>query len=452
MTETMVDPVAELRSEREAAFAELEAITKTVTAEGRGALSEEERESFQAAQAKVDDLDDRIAAFEATEKRRKVAATKAAADGRTGVQVGAEPRTYSKDAERREGVSFLRDLMNKNDDPGASDRLRRHMAEAKDNELRGVELRAVGTGAFAGLTVPQYLTDLVAPVARPGRVVADLCNSHPLPADGMTVNISRITTATSTAIQATENATVSETNADDTLLTVNVRTIAGMQDVSRQAVDRSSGADAIIVADLMADYDQTLDNSILNDDGTSGTHLGIRSTSGIVAVTYTSATPTAAEAYPKLFDLVQQIQSGVFAGADALVFHPRRWWWFASQVGSTFPFIQAFQTAGVNVGGQVQSMTYGSGPAGIIAGLPAYLDANIPTNVSTNQDVILGITRSELHLWEDAGAPLMIRSEEVAANSLTVRFVVYGYSAFTAGRYPGAHGTISGTGLATPTF
>jgi hypothetical protein len=38
------------------------------------------------------------------------------------------------------------------------------------------------------------------------------------------------------------------------------------------------------------------------------------------------------------------------------------------------------------------------------------------------------------------------------ANTLQVRFVAYSYSAFTAGRYPGAHGTITSTGLVTPTF
>jgi hypothetical protein len=201
----------------------------------------------------------------------------------------------------------------------------------------------------------------------------------------------------------------------------------------------------------MADYDTRLDAGILNDDGTSGTHLGLRSTVGIVPVTYTDAGPTAAAAYPKLFDLVQQIQAGVFAGADAFVMNPRRWWWFASQVSANTPFIQAFATP-VDVGGSVSSMTYGNGPAGIIAGLPVYLDGSVPTNISTTQDTILAVTRGELHLWEDAAAPLMIRTDEALSNQLSVRFVVYGYSAFTAGRYPGAHGAITGTGLTTPTF
>jgi hypothetical protein len=42
--------------------------------------------------------------------------------------------------------------------------------------------------------------------------------------------------------------------------------------------------------------------------------------------------------------------------------------------------------------------------------------------------------------------------DATGAGSLTIKSVVYGYSAFTAGRYPGAVSKISGTGLVAPTF
>jgi ABC-type proline/glycine betaine transport system substrate-binding protein len=101
--------------------------------------------------------------------------------------------------------------------------------------------RAVGTGAFAGLTVPQYLTDLYAAPAAALRPFADACTKHPLPADGMTVNISRGTTATGVALQASENSAVQETNFDDTLLSPAVQTAAGQQTCP---VRRSTGAPA----------------------------------------------------------------------------------------------------------------------------------------------------------------------------------------------------------------
>lgn len=437
-------------AERDAAKVAMDASLEAPTAEARDLTAEEQAEfearktALVALKGEVTDLEARIAELAELDAREERAAeVKPSYDGVA--RVGAEARTYTPDAEKR-GVSFLRDLANQMTDPASAQRIARHQAED------AVELRDVGTGAFAGLTVPQYLTDMVAPARRAGRNFANICNSHPLPGDGMTVNISRITTGSATAIQASENSAVQETDIDDTLLTVNVRTIAGQQDVSRQAIDRSTGVEQIVLSDLVAAYNTNLDSQILNADGTSGTHLGLKNTSSIVSVTYTDGTPTAAEAYPKLFDLQSQVQSGVYSGISHFVMHPRRWNWLASQVGTSVPFLQ-IGSAPAQTAGQITSNEY-NGVVGVIAGVPVILDANIETNTGagTNEDTVWGVTASELHLWEDSSAPLFIRAEQTAAGSLTVKFVVYGYSAFTAGRYPGAHGKITGTGFVTPTF
>lgn len=446
-----MDLLGKMRESRAAKKAELDAI-----------LAKETPEDGDAARAdgliaEIREADERIAAYqEMTEREAKAIENKVETGAEEPVVRGSavvtrEERMYDVENQKR-GVSFVADVVNAQlrGDLDAAQRLQRHMAEER---AEGVELRDVGTGAFTGLTVPQYLPDLVAPPKRAMRPMADLARKLALPADGMTVNISRITTGTATAVQATENAGVQETDADDTLLTVDVRTIAGQQDISVQALQRSVGADAVIIADLQNAYHTVLDSQIINNDGTSGTHKGIRSTSGIVSVTYTDGTPTAAEAYPKLFDLISQIQSGVFGGATHLVMAPRRWNWFASQVGTSFPFLQPNNVSSVNVGGEISSNTYG-GVVGVLAGLPVVLDGNIPTNLGagTNEDVILGVTADELFLWEQPGSPLLIRAEQTAAGNLTVKLVVYGFSAFTAGRYPLAHGTIGGTGLVTPAF
>lgn len=366
-------------------------------------------------------------------------------------RTGAEPHTYTRET-CRQGVSFIRDLVRSyHPASGAErDRLARHMTEARVDSPDMLQ-RDVGTGAFAGLTVPQYLTDLVAPAVAKGRPLADNCRKLDLPPDGMVIDISRVTTATSAAVQATENAGVSETDIDDTLLAVNVRTIAGQQDVSRQVIDRSVNADQVVIEDLVRRYHTALDNSIINDDGTSGTHLGIRSTTSIIAVTYTDATPTPSEAWGPLWDLQQQIESGVYAAASHLVMHPRRWAFFCSAIGTNQAMLGQMGVAPLLLG-EEQSKAYGAGVRGILAGLPVIVDANIPTTISSTQDTILAVTDNELFLWEQPGSPLLIRAEEVGVGTLTVKLVVYGYSAFTAGRYPGAHGAITGTGLTTPTF
>jgi hypothetical protein len=56
-------------------------------------------------------------------------------------------------------------------------------------------------------------------------------------------------------------------------------------------------------------------------------------------------------------------------------------------------------------------------------------------------------------LWEDGdGTPNQLKFEETIAGSLTCKLVVYGYAAFTAGRYLTSVAIISGTGLVAPTF
>jgi|694.fasta_scaffold03440_5 HK97 family phage prohead protease/HK97 family phage major capsid protein len=367
-------------------------------------------------------------------------------------RVEREERTYNPDADRR-GISFISDVISRTyGDVEAAQRLARHSQEERTDRGSALESRAIGTSALGAIVVPQYLVDLYAPALRAGRPLADIANRMALPAEGMTVEIPRITTGTSAAVQATQNTGASETNLDETTLSVPVVTIAGQQTVSLQGISRGRGTEQIIVRDLVSAYNTALDSQLINGAGSSGEHRGIRNVSGIVSVTYTDTDPTAAEAYPKLFDLVQQVQSGAFRGVTHFVMHPRRWAFFAAAVGSNSPFLQA----GSNVdraAGQFATPGYG-GVAGNIMGVDVILDANIPTNLgtATNQDVILGVSADELHLWEDAAAPLLIRAEQTNAASLGVLLVVFGFSAFTAGRVPGAHGIVTGSGLATPSF
>lgn len=362
------------------------------------------------------------------------------------VEVKSEPLTYT----RRGKHQFVLDAYRAqfHGDRQAQERIDRHIREME------VELRDVGTGAFAGLVVPQYLTDEYAALARAGRVTADICRKLPLPDDGMTLNISRITTGTATAVQATENAAVQETDIDDTLLTVDVRTIAGQQDVSRQALERGTMIDQVVIGDLAAAYAVNLDSQVISGSGSSGQMLGVLSTSGTISVTYTDASPTVAEAFPKIADAIQQVNSTRYLPADAIVMHPRRWGWFTAAVDTqNRPLVVPTAQYPMNAVGVGEPAAYG--PVGTLFGLPVYTDANIPTNLGagTNEDRIIVCRSQDLFLWEEGnGAPRQLRFEETAGGNLTVKLVVYGFAAFTAGRYPAASAVISGTGLVTPTF
>lgn len=437
---TLLDLV---REERAKAIAPAEAVIATAEAEARN-LTADEFGAVQAAKAAAAPLDERIAELTDLAERSAAAAKVLPAVG--GAKVTREQRTYNPDAERMEGISFLRDIAAGIYDRDAQERLGRHMAE--ERTLRpGIEQRAFGTAAVASLVIPQYLVDLYAPRRRAGRPFADICAIKDLPAQGMTVEISRITTGTSAALQSSQNAAVSETDLDDTALSIAVQTIAGQQTVSLQALQRGSGIEGVVLSDLLSAVETTLDSTLLNQ-ATTGLNAV---TDANLDVAYTDASPTAAEAWPKLFDAIQQIQTNYFGGATHILMHPRRFWWFASQVGTSFPFVNLVG-AGAQSGGSVLGTGYGSGPSGFLAGLPVIVDANIVTNVGagTNEDVIYIVSAPECHLWEDNA--VFIQAPQTPAASLGSLFVAYKYMAYTFSRYPVASARVAGTGLVTPTY
>ena len=363
------------------------------------------------------------------------------------VRVKEEALTY---ADVKDAPSFFRDIYNSqmNHDPQAQARISRHSDEMK------VEYRDGSTSNYAGLVVPQYLTDLAAELARAGRPFANLCTSLPLPNDGMTINISRVTTGATAAAQATENSAVSEQDIDDTLLTVDVRTISGQQDISRQALDRGTGIDSLIMADLSGAIATTLDDGIINGAGTSGTLLGLKNITGINAVTYTDASPTVAELYPKLLDAIQKINSNRFAGPDLIIMHPRRAAFMAAAVdGQSRPLVLPQANVPSNAMGTGPVAGYGS--TGMqVAGIPIVTDANIQTDAGSgnNEDNIFVVRRADMLLFESPGAPSMVRMDQTLGGNLTVKMVAWQYACFIGGRYPASISMISGSGLTTPNF
>jgi HK97 family phage major capsid protein len=438
---------------RDAVKAEMDAILDAVAKEDRTDLTAEETEKVDALVAESRTLDEKIEKLSA-----QAAADKKAAEARAAVasiatptvastKVTREERTYRPDGD----ISFFKDAYAAQfkSDYAAQERLARHQRE------ESVERRDVGTAQFEGLVIPQYLVDLAAPYARAGRPFADFAtNKMTLPPSGMTLNISRMTTGSSTAVQVTQNDAVSETDVDDTLLTVNVRTIAGQQDLSRQAIERGTGIDSFVAADLIKSWHTTLDSQVLNGTGSAGQIEGLRAAGGN-AITFTSTAPTVALLYPKLADAIQQIQTNAFVNPTQFVMHPRRLAWLLAAVDSSNrPLVVPAANGPFNAAG-VGSGVAAYGNSGYqMMGLPIITDANIGTTygTTTNRDEIYVVTAGENHLWEQPGSPFTLRYDATGAGNLTIKTVVYGYAAFTAGRYPLANSIISGSGLAAPTF
>ena len=187
--------------ERAAAKAEVDAILATPATEGRADLTPEETAKFTEARAKVKALDNeldkdnpdsiafRVADLEAMEARRHEAIAKSPAQA---AHVKSEARTYNKQSDP-DGAAFLLDVARASVHGGgdweAQQRLSRHMQEERVERGARIEDRAAGTSAFAGLVVPQYLTDMVAPAVAGGRPFADICNKRGAPYNSVAVKL-----------------------------------------------------------------------------------------------------------------------------------------------------------------------------------------------------------------------------------------------------------------------
>lgn len=379
-----------------------------------------------------------------------------------------EARTYSQLTNQRDKQSWFQDAYRatvKFDD-SARRRLERHAEEVRVDQPDQYE-RATTTGSFAGLVVPQYLTDMAAPLLRFGRPLANACNRHELPERGMALIIPRATTGTSTAIQATQNTAVSNTDMVVTDLTVPVVTIAGQQDVARQALERGEQVDSFVYLDLARAHAANVDNQVINGSGSAGQMLGVVNTGGINAATAYGAAIT-----PTLFNLkvAGQITAVTSAGAGiwakCLVMHPRRWGWLLGQVDSTGrPIVTANNIANFNAlanitePGKISADTSSDGVVGFnfvgihSSGLPVLTDLNMPTAVGAatgGEDLVFASDLAEYHLWEEAnGLPKELKFEQTTGGSLTTKLVIYSYAAFTAGRYPAATGKIGGLDTTT---
>jgi len=434
---------ATLTEKRGAMLEKAEAIVKTAQDMVRELTTEEDEEVARALE-EVKELDEQIRRHKELEERAAAAteSRKAAGIEVAVTAVKSEPRTYAPKSEH----SFVRDafaaqFMN---DYGASQRLARHMTEER------VERRDVTSANFAGLIVPQFLTELAAPFARAGRPFLDQARKHALPAEGLVISISKVTTGSATAVQS-EGAAVQETNMDDTKLDVSIVTVAGQQNVSRQSIERGTNIDSLVMADLVSAFHTNLESLFVTTSATSLTNTITQ------VVTYTDASPTVAELYPKIVDCVQRIQTNFFAGPNFILMHPRRLGFILAAVDDQK---RPLAVPVPNFNGQPAfasgngSPVYGNSGYTIL-GLPVITSANVITTngTGTNEDVIIVGNTQEAHLFEQGnGEPMMLRFEQPKAAELDVTMIVYGYAAFTANRYPNAFALVGGTGLVTPTF
>jgi HK97 family phage major capsid protein len=368
---------------------------------------------------------------------------------RTSVQVKSEERTYVAG----NGRSYLQDLAlaSIRQDPQAQERLARHAGEvATEPEYRDL-IRTDGNGGY--FVPPIHLVSQYEALARAGRPTANLVTNLPLPGGTDSINVPRVSTGTTTAIQTADNQSSSETDLADAIVTAGVKTITGQQDMAIQLLDQSPiNFDEVVFGDLIADYATKVDLQVLTGANSAGEVKGIVSASGINLETYTDTTPTVGEFYSKLASAISLIHTSRYMAPSVIVMHPRRWAWLLAATDTTGRPLVTPNGHGPNNATGLQTAVASEQVVGSMQGLPIVTDPSIGilSGAGTNEDKVIVMRAADSYLWESAIRTRVL--PDVGSGTLTVRLQVYGYLAFTAERQPKSICVIGGTGLAAPTF
>jgi HK97 family phage major capsid protein len=463
--------LAELRAEAQGLLEQRGALVDGAVAEKRGLSSDEQtrHDSFTAAIDKVNGqipaVEARVAELAEIEQRTK-AADSARKDLPTSDAKVTEPDVYARGNRTN---SYFRDLARAQvfGDRDAADRLHRHAAQAADAEQRALGNTNTTGGSGGEFAPPAWFVNEYIKPLRPLRPTADLFKSSPVPLGVSSVNLPKILTGTTVALQSTQNSALSQTDLTTGFVSTGFTTIGGKQVVSQQILDQTAiNFDEVIAADLAADYVRALDFNVINGAGTGANNNsvvnGLASVTppGANVLTFTSGAPTAALLYSKAAGLVSSFATNRFAAGTAWLMHPRRWYWLLAQVDSAgrplvvpdamlaSTSIRATNPIAANSGDPVAV----SGAVGMFLGLPVVIDPLLPTSygTGTNQDRVYLLKADDLWLFETE--PRAEVFKETYADTVGVLFRIYGYIGTVLNRQPYSIGYIDGTGLVAPTF
>jgi len=180
---------------------------------------------------------------------------------------------------------------------------------------------------------------------------------------------------------------------------------------------------------------QEVDAQLVAGSNLNGQTQGLATVAGITTVTWTDASPTAAEFVSKVWQGYREISEAGGGPAEPgpdnylVVVHPRRLGFLAAAAGNT---------------------------AGL-AGLPPLPGRVVPSTgvrtglgASTSEDEAYVIARDEVFVSGDG--PSFHVHESVGSNTLTVRIQATQYVAAMFSRRPKAIARITGTGMVAPTL
>lgn len=441
--------IAELEAKRTEVKGKRSALVDAAVAEKRG-LTDEQKTEFDGFDGELRSIDaeltlvrGRLTEIEEDEAREARSAGHRA-PAKQGGATTEEPAVYRKDNQAQ--VSYFRDLYRaqmKGDFTAAQ-----RLSKNAQIEKRALTTAATDGGEFAP---PLWLVSEYVALARASRVAIDLFDVQNLPGGISSINLPKVSSGTTVAVQ-TENGAISNTDMVTTSVATDITTVAGSQTVSAQLLEQSAiPFDRVVLEDLAAAHAVELNRQSHAGNGTTELR-GLTNAAGKVTVSYTDATPTGGEFVKKVASALSTLHANRFLPADTILMHPRRWSWLTSELDST-----GRPLAGVRSAAEMNPLASGDpnvalGFAGTILGVPVFVDATIPVNggAGTNEDKVYVLRRNDIKVWESP-----VRAEafrETFADTLSVYFRLYNYSAEIPDRFGTSVIEITGTGLTPPTF
>jgi HK97 family phage prohead protease len=287
-------------------------------------------------------------------------------------------------------------------------------AQLGDDDARQYIRAAASTTNNAGLVPTRQLTEVINPLANADRPFIEAISRGVLPDAGMTFQIPKITVVPTVAVTA-QAAAPSNTDLEDSYLSVTVQKFAGQQTFSVEILDRSSPAFfAELVKNMEYAYAKATDARVATVVLAAATDGGNR-------------TMSAANLLDFIADGAADIYTNTLGFAQNIVVSPAQWGAIMGLVDSTNRAIYT-ATNPMNAGGNATPVSL----RGNINGLNLYVDRNLS---GTGDDSIV-IVNPDSYTWYES-PQFKLEAAVIASGQINVAY--YGYGAIATKVAAGAY-------------
>ena len=287
-------------------------------------------------------------------------------------------------------------------------------AQFGDNDARAYIQAAANTTDNAGLVPTRQLTEVINPLANADRPFIDAISRGTLPDAGMTFEIPKISQVPTVAVTA-EEAAPSNTDLEDSYLSVAVQKFAGQQTFSVEILDRSSPAFyAELVKNMEYAYAKATDARVATVVAGAATDGGNRTMSAANLLDFVS-------------DAAVSVYANTLGFAQNIVVSADQWGAIMGLVDSTN---RAIYTAinPVNAGGSASPTSL----RGQINGLNLYVDRNL----SGTGDGTIIVVNPDSYTWYESPT-FKLEANVIASGQINVAY--YGYGAIATKVATGAY-------------